>query len=204
MLLDELFEAGVTEEHQTDDIEIESIEDESEGKPTNTTNGSDDMMQLEDDRDAHAESIINFSDSEDDIEEIFDGPKNEFRYKWNEFQQILLNIFGERTELLDVPRKYIADALVKVRVFKTESDSPPESIQIWKNRLQSWRDKMLEMRTLCKLRKVLKANVSHPKPRLPDGLKSQCKFIVPWNRLRVMWIMYFGLQEEFPDGVSVK
>ena len=58
-----------------------------------------------------------------------------------------------------------------------------------------------------------KANVSRPKPRLPDSLKSQCtetdffensKFIVPWNRLRVMWIMYFGLQEEFPDGVGVK
>ena len=42
---------------------------------------------------------------------------------------------------------------MKVRVFETESDSPPESIQIWKNRLQSWQDKMLEMRTLRKLRK---------------------------------------------------
>jgi len=86
-------------------------------------------------------------------ENIFDGPKNEFRYKWNEFQQILLNIFGERTELLDVPRKYIADALMEVKVFETESDSPPESIQVWKNRLQSWWDKMLEIRTLRKLRR---------------------------------------------------
>ena len=57
------------------------------------------------------------------------------------------------------------------------------------------------------------ANVSRPKPRLPDSSKSQCietdffehsKYIVPWNRLRVMWIIYFGVQEEFPEGVGVK
>ena len=56
------------------------------------------------------------------------------------------------------------------------------------------------------------ANVSRPKPRLPDSSKSQCietdffehsKYIVPWNRLRVMWIIYFGVQK-FPDGVGVK
>ena len=86
-------------------------------------------------------------------ENIFDGPKNEFRYKWDEFQRLLVNIFGEQTEPPDVPRKYIADALMEVKVFETESDSPPESIQVWKNRLQSWWDKILEIRTLRKLRR---------------------------------------------------
>ncbi|CAG8651688.1 5920_t:CDS:2 [Paraglomus brasilianum] len=50
----------------------------------------------------------NFSDSEDDeiTENIFNGPKDEYRYKWNEFQQLLIDVFGEQVEPPDVPRKY--------------------------------------------------------------------------------------------------
>jgi len=57
MLLDELFEAGITEEHQTEDIEIENIE--SEGDLTN----SDNELENEDDVE-----LINSNEFEDENE----------------------------------------------------------------------------------------------------------------------------------------
>jgi len=57
MLLDELFEAGITEEHQTEDIEIENIE--SEGDLTN----SDNELENEDDVE-----LINRNEFEDENE----------------------------------------------------------------------------------------------------------------------------------------
>jgi len=57
ILLDELFEAGVTEEHQTEDIEIENIE--SEGDLTN----SDNELENEDDVE-----LINRNEFEDENE----------------------------------------------------------------------------------------------------------------------------------------
>ena len=29
-------------------------------------------------------------------------------------------------------------------------------------------------------------------------------YIIPWNRLKCMWIVYFGLQGEFPEGISTR
>ena len=40
---------------------------------------------------------------------------------------------------------------MEVKVFETNTES--DSIQVWKNRLQGWWDKMLEIRALRKLRR---------------------------------------------------
>ena len=52
-----------------------------------------------------------------------------------------------------------------------------------------------------------------PVPRQVNKLKSKItetdffshtEYAIPWNQLRSMWILYFGIQDEFPEGVSLK
>jgi len=33
---------------------------------------------------------------------------------------------------------------------------------------------------------------------------SHTEYAIPWNQLRSMWILYFGVQDEFPEGVGLK
>jgi len=54
---------------------------------------------------------------------------------------------------------------------------------------------------------------SNPVPRPVNKLKgknvetdffSRPEYAIPWNQLRSMWIVYFGVQDEFPEGITVK
>jgi hypothetical protein len=58
-----------------------------------------------------------------------------------------------------------------------------------------------------------KAKRRRPNPRPIDKSKGKrtdenffvnSKYIIPWNRIKSMWIAYFGIQEEFPGGVSIR
>lgn len=75
---------------------------------------------------------------------------------------------------------------------------------------------LLKLAQSLKITCYLEANKQRPqpKPRLPNT-KSKGKlpetdffinsrYIIPWNRIRSMWITYFGLQKEFPEGVGIK
>ena len=86
----------------------------------------------------------------------------ECEYTWAEFQQLLKNIFGERTEPPDVPRKYIRDALFEIDFFENEGNSncPQESINIWRNRLNGWLDEMTHMKIIRKSNKGKHRNMS--------------------------------------------
>ncbi|CAG8656968.1 10575_t:CDS:2 [Paraglomus brasilianum] len=70
---------------------------------------------------------------------------------------------------------------------------------------------MTEMSVIRKSNKETKKY--HPRPRPPDrkGKLPETddffinrEYVVPWNRLRSLWTVYFGLQKEFPEGVGVK
>jgi hypothetical protein len=58
----------------------------------------------------------------------------------------------------------------------------------------------------------LEVNKRRPQPRRTDRKGKlpetdffiNSEYIVPWNRVRSMWTVYFGTQEEFPKGVGVK
>ncbi|CAG8537093.1 7898_t:CDS:2 [Paraglomus brasilianum] len=155
---------------------------------------------------------VNVSDSESDVSEnLFEMPR-ECEYTWAEFQQLLKNVFGERTEPPDVPRKYIRDALFEIDCCENEGNCPQESINVWRNRLNDWLHEMRRTRIIRKSNKEIRKD--RPQPRLPkkgkavetdnDDFFIHSEYIVPWNRLRSMWTVCFGLQEEFPEGVGVK
>ena len=84
---------------------------------------------------------------------IFDGPCGEFNYKWDEFQQLLINLFGNQTEPPNVPRKYIADALVEIGIIETNENYTPDSMLNWRAKLQNRLYIMSEMRITRKLNK---------------------------------------------------
>ncbi|CAG8548012.1 9101_t:CDS:2 [Paraglomus occultum] len=90
----------------------------------------------------------------------------ECEYTWTEFQQVLKNVFGERTEPPDVPRKYINDALFEIKCFENEGNCPQESISIWRNRLNDWLNEMTHMRIMRKSNKETRNY--RQKPRLPE------------------------------------
>ena len=74
-------------------------------------------------------------------------------YTWTEFQQVLKDVFGERTEPPDVPEKYMRDALFEIKCFETEGNCPQESINVWRNRLNDWLNEMTRMRIMRKSNK---------------------------------------------------
>ena len=86
-------------------------------------------------------------------ENIFDGPRGEFNYKWDEFQQLLINLFGNQTEPPNVPRKYIADALVEIGICEMNENYMPDSMLNWRAKLQNWLCIMSKMRITRKLNK---------------------------------------------------
>ena len=53
---------------------------------------------------------------------------------------------------------------------------------------------------------------SNPVPRpvnkrkgknVEEDFFSRPAYAIPWNRLRSMWIVYFGVQDEFPEGITI-
>ena len=84
----------------------------------------------------------------------------ECEYTWAEFQQLLKNVFGERTEPPDVPRKYIRDALFEIDCFENEGNCPQESINVWRNRLNDWLHEMRRTRIIRESNKGKHRNMS--------------------------------------------
>lgn len=71
-------------------------------------------------------------------------------YSWAEFQQLMSGLFGEQIDPPDVPRKYLLDALVEIRLFENQNNCPPESANVWRSKLTNWLKKMTELRTIRK------------------------------------------------------
>jgi len=63
------------------------------------------------------------------------------------------DIFGQQIEPPDVPRKYILDALIEVRVFENRGECSLESAKLWRSKLDGWLKKMTELRIVRKLNK---------------------------------------------------
>ncbi|CAG8627028.1 6425_t:CDS:2, partial [Paraglomus occultum] len=235
VLLEELFEAGSMKEiNAGNDVEIENITDdeiEDEEIEDNSTiiddcdsinsfyqSCTDDAVATSnidndsDNMEVVREDNVSFSDSEEDIEEnIFDGPRGEFSYKWDEFQQLLINVFGDQTEPPDVPRKYIADAIVEIGIIETNENHTPDSMLNWRAKLNDWLYVMSQMRITRKLNKGKKQSNPVPRPvtkfkgkNIEADFFSHPEYAIPWNQLRSMWIVYFGVQDGFPEGITVE
>jgi hypothetical protein len=90
-------------------------------------------------------------------ENIFDTPGGEYRHTWKQFQKILVDVFGNQIEPPDVPRTYLMDALIEIRVFETDKGYN-ETMQRWRTKLESWLNEMAKIRMARKLNKGIITN----------------------------------------------
>ncbi|CAG8656955.1 10574_t:CDS:2 [Paraglomus brasilianum] len=99
VLLDELFESGVTEEILArDSVDIESndeIEDEdiSANAVLTSNTEADDAIEMEDVREMTAPNV-NASDGGSNFSETLFEMPGEYGYTWDEYRQLLTNVFG--------------------------------------------------------------------------------------------------------------